>query len=267
MCTSPRSVPLPCSHDLEICGFGGTARTLIVVNGRTGTKLFQVFGSHAGTQQSLQRSAVTSRRHALIVQVPFPSTVWSVTSHTNAAGSVNIAVGGVHPLCAVLIMSAAPESAFALLRRRAVEFELPVGRETYAIHLAKDSLCYTNGRSAYMYGGGGTQYSWTDMPSFNVMVELISTLISDEETLLRCIRTIVSRYPAVVNLTNSMKDPERGTSLMQWVIEYCSSSRLLGVLLQANCAIGIVDDHEGRNGFTTAIEQGKWAHMRLLLSA
>lgn len=43
--------------------------------------------------------------------------------------------------------------------------------------ISSDSLCFTNGTAASMYGRGGTEYAWQDPPSFGVVASLILTML------------------------------------------------------------------------------------------
>ena len=51
--------------------------------------------------------------------------------------------------------------------------QLPVASATYGVCISPDSLCFTDGTTASMYGRGGTEYGWLDPPSFDVVYSLI----------------------------------------------------------------------------------------------
>jgi len=118
-----------------------------------------------------------------------------------------------------------------------------------------------------MYGAGGTQSSWQDRPSFSTMTSLITSLASDEGTLLRSVANIISRHPSIVNSTADATRPELGPSLLHWVIENGGSAALLSQLLSAQCPFGLLRDPKGRTVLSPALEQGKSVHMQLLLEA
>jgi len=216
------------SQNIDYCAFGGTARTLVVLNGKTGTKLFSV---------------------------PFASTVWAVQI-TQVLGGEVLAVGGEFPTLSVISLAT-----------REVQLELPVDGEVQSICLTHSSICYNAGSSAFVYGAGGTACGWQDRPSFSMMTSLISSLAAEEHMLLRCVSVILMRHPSIVNTTADATCPDAGPSLVQWAIENGCSSSLLAKLLNAQCSLGLLRDSSGRTAISPAIEHGKSAHMQLLLEA
>ena len=78
-------------------------------------------------------------------------------------------------------------------------------------------------------------------PSFSVMTSLIHSLMADEKTLLRVLRHVIERFPSVVNLTASAHKPEMDASLLQWVVENCSSSRLLELMPEVSVFLDVED--------------------------
>eukprot|EP00966_Prymnesium_polylepis_P257860 5956832-Prymnesium_polylepis.1 len=99
-------------------------------------------------------------------------------------------------------------------------------------------------------------------------------MISEErETLFRCVKTICDRHPQVMNLTDEPPSSEGGVPLVQWVTENTSTAGLLEILLEGSSGssstsyLGMGRDVEGASAISVAIKQGKWSHMRLLLSA
>ena len=58
--------------------------------------------------------------------------------------------------------------------------QLPTDEITYEVCLTDDSLCYTDGKLAAMYGKG-SDYSWRDPPSFRVVSSIINTMLTAEE--------------------------------------------------------------------------------------
>ena len=73
---------------------------------------------------------------------------------------------------------------------------LPVPDTAFDISMTKDSLCYSNGARATMFGAGGTHFGWNEQPSFSVVSSLIMSLLSTEEQLLKTISLILERHPA-----------------------------------------------------------------------
>ena len=226
------------SPTLEICAYGGISRSFVVVHGLTGLKLFQL---------------------------SLPASIWCCQTYISPEGTINLVVGGEFPTIYIV-------NPFA----KKVLDEFPLGVETtFSVSITHDSLCYSSGHFACMLGANG-QYSWSDVPSFQLMTEYISRMISEErETLFRCVKTICDRHPQVINLTDEppMMGSEEGVSLVQWVTENTSAAGLLEILLEGSSGsssasyLGIGRDIEGASAISVAIEQGKWSHMRLLLSA
>jgi hypothetical protein len=217
------------SEGLDYCAHAGTSRTLVVLSGRTGAQLFRV---------------------------GFSSTIWSVQICSTLDGP-KLAVGG----------EAATLSVFDIASRQ-VQLELPLEGELYSICFSRDSICYTNGACAFMYGAGGTRHSWDDRPSFSVVTELIASLVGDEQSLYRCMNHLVTRHPSVINMCpQSEQKPEHGPSLVHWAVENTSSNKLLELLLSASCGVGLLPDGNGRTAIHAAIEHSKLFHMRLLSTA
>ena len=73
------------------------------------------------------------------------------------------------------------------------------------------------------------------------MQHVISSLIGDEQTLLRCVTNFTDRYPSTANLS-SLPSPESGTQLLHWAVETCSSSKLLELLLGVKCSLGLIPE-------------------------
>ena len=101
---------------------------------------------------------------------------------------MRVAFGGE---CSTLVV-------YSLDQRKEV-LELPVEEVVYDVGVTADALAYANGRRASMYGKGGTQFSWQDQPSFAVLSSLIVTMMHSEKQLLRSLRLVTDRHPAVVN--------------------------------------------------------------------
>ena len=55
----------------------------------------------------------------------------------------------------------------------------------YEIALSPEALCFSHGRRCSLYGNGGAQYSWQDMPSYAVVQGLIKQMLSKPEELLK----------------------------------------------------------------------------------
>ena len=178
-----------------------------------------------------------------------PGTVWTLSLMPDSSC---LAIGGELPTVTVFD-----------LHRQCDVLQLPTDEITYSTCISPDSLCFTNGIAASMYGKGGTEYTWRDPPSFGVVSALIMTMLSSEEELLHCTRLIVHSHPAIVNC----RDPDSGASLLQFVIATANRSRLLDILLDARCRIGVQADARGRTCLHVAHEQGKWHSLQQLLDA
>lgn len=64
-----------------------------------------------------------------------------------------------------------------------LELQLPVDEVVYEIALSPEALCFSHGRQCSLYGNGGAQYSWQDMPSYAVVQGLIKQMLSKPEEL------------------------------------------------------------------------------------
>lgn len=56
-------------------------------------------------------------------------------------------------------------------------------------------------------------------------------------------------------------------SLLQFVVEQCNLPKLLDLLLDADCSIGLTPDLSGTTVLHTALAQGKWRSVQQLLDA
>ena len=93
----------------------------------------------------------------------------------------------------------------------------------YEIAISPEALCFSHGRLCSLYGNGGAQHSWQDMPSYAVVQGLIKQMLSKPEELLKTLTIILDRHPAVVN----SHDPHTGSSLLQMVTENCNVTQVL----------------------------------------
>ena len=87
-------------------------------------------------------------------------TIWSVrlldlSSGINASTNLKLLYGGEFPhLCVIDVAS------------RHQELHMPVAEGTYGVALTAQSVAYTNGQRASVYGKPGHHYAWHDQPSF-----------------------------------------------------------------------------------------------------
>ena len=143
------------------------------------------------------------------------------------------------------------------------ELQFPVHEVVYSISLTSDSICFTNGSYGSMYGKPGIQYSWQDQPSYVVVSQMVMQMLSNEEDLLTCLSLIMVKHPSTVNV----RDRLLGTSLLQFVVRECNMPRVAEMMLRAECRIGLTPDKRGATALLTAIRQGKWKSLQLLLDA
>ena len=153
-----------------------------------------------------------------LLRIPATGTVWAVSTLVEE-NDMRVAFGGE---CSTLVV-------YSLDQRKEV-LELPVEEVVYDVGVTADALAYANGRRASMYGKGGTQFSWQDQPSFAVLSSLIETMMHSEKQLLRSLRLVTDRHPAVVNA----RHPRTGISLLQFVIEHCNHAAVLETLLEVD---------------------------------
>jgi len=218
------------SHDLSHAAFGGTARSVVVLDGRSGAKMFEL---------------------------SFPSTVWTVQlAIASSPPRHMLAIGGESPTLSVIDVGS-----------RQVELELPVQAELYSVCLASTCLAYNSQGTAQVYGASNLGFAWHDRPSFNTMTKLIRSLVYDERTLLRCIGAILQRHPTVVNTTRTWHRPEVGPTLLHWVVQHTSSQRLLELMLQTKCWLAMSPDAQLRTVLDPALEVGRSALLLNSLTA
>ena len=143
------------------------------------------------------------------------------------------------------------------------ELHLPVTEVTYAVSISQDSICYASGNHASLFGKGGAHYSWRDQPSFEVVSAQVLALASSEELLMRCLRHMISRHPAMINAHH----PLLGTSLLQLVVQKCAFDEPLELLLNASCRVGLRPDFSGQTALSAALRSGKRQMLQHLLAA
>ena len=213
------------SEDMQTCAFGGTAKTVHVLSASSGTALFTV---------------------------PCTGIIWALAILEDNKGNDKLVIGGELPV--LTVVDVVEQSDY---------LHIPVQETTYDIAITHDSICFTTGWCATMFGKGGMACSWDEQPSFIVLSSWVQAMLSSEEQLLHMISLILDRHPAVVNTSH----PEKGGSLVQYVIQNTNQPKLLEKLLTANCRIGLPRDWRGRSPLHVAIEHGKWRALQLLIDA
>ena len=214
------------SSDMQYVAYGGTAKKVTILSAMSGTNLFELAQ---------------------------PGVVWSVALLDSPKGW-QLAIGGELPVISVIHI----ESQSDVL-------SLPVPETTFDISMTKDSLCYSSGARATMFGAGGSHYGWNEKPSFQVVSSLIMSLLSVEDQLLKTVSLILDRHPAIIN----MRSPAgtEGGSLLHFVILNTNHPELLERLLNANCRIAMPKDINERSPLQIAYQNGKWRSLQLLLDA
>ena len=182
-----------------------------------------------------------------LFEVSCDGTVWSVDLLDD-----KLLVGGECPT--VLLYDVPSQTA---------ELHLPVTEVTYAVSISQDSICYASGNHASLFGKGGAHYSWRDQPSFEVVSAQVLALASSEELLMRCLRHMISRHPAMINAHH----PLLGTSLLQLVVQKCAFDEPLELLLNASCRVGLRPDFSGQTALSAALRSGKRQMLQHLLAA
>ena len=212
------------SHDMQYVAYGGTAKKVSVLSARSGTALFEV---------------------------PLNGVLWCVALTVGPKGW-QVAFGG--ELSVITVMDVETQTDV---------LQLPVKEMTNDIAVMRDSLCFVNGTRATMFGAGGTHYGWREKPSFSVVTNLITTLLSSEEQLVKSIGLIVDHHPSIVNL----RAPDGGGSLLSYVVANTNHPGLLERLMHANCLLSMPRDRYGRSLLNLAVENGKWHSLRLIIDA
>ena len=142
---------------------------------------------------------------------------------------------------------------------------MPVAEGTYAVAITPQSIAFTNGQRASLYGKAGHHYAWHDPPSFAYVSKLLLTqqhrLTTDG--LVELIRLVVRTHPAVVNA----RDPQRGASLVQLAVEASCHARILDTLLRVDCRVGLLPNTRGLTALDSALQRGDATALRALLSA
>ena len=212
--------------DFQYCAYGGTSRAVAVLDAASGRSLYDI---------------------------ACPGTVWTVALLGGAgAGPCKIAIGGEHEKLAVYDVESCK-----------LELQLPVDEVIYEIALSPDALCFSHAKRCSLYGNGGAQYSWQDMPAFDVVRGLIKEMLSKPDELIKTMTLILDRHPAVVNA----RDPRNGSSLLHFVTEHCNVTQVLELLLQADCRIGLQQNYVGMTALHAALYHSKWGALRQLYGA
>ena len=217
------------SSDMAYVAYGGTAKKAVILSAMSGTSLFEI--KEAGI-------------------------IWSVALFHSHKGW-QVAIGGELPVIGVVHIETQSDV-----------LSLPVPETTFDISMTRDSLCYSSGIRATMFGAGGLHYGWNEMPSFQVVSSLIMSLLSAEDQLLKTVKLIMDRHPAIINM-QAPKGTEgtAGGSLLHFVILNTNHPQLLELLLNANCRIAMPRDLSGRSPLQLAQQNGKWRSLQLLLTA
>ena len=73
----------------------------------------------------------------------------------------------------------------------------------YSVAITGDSVCYTQGPDVYVYGLGGTRYSWTDQPSFQHVSQLALSSAGAEDDVLLSIQLSLDANPSMANVRSA----------------------------------------------------------------
>ena len=114
-----------------------------------------------------------------LYQIALPGTVWTCKllggpgeKGSKQVGPCKLAIGGEFETLGVYDVETCK-----------LELQLPVDEVVYEIALSPEALCFSHGRQCSLYGNGGAQYSWQDMPSYAVVQGLIKQMLSKPEEL------------------------------------------------------------------------------------
>ena len=116
----------------------------------------------------------------MLYQIALPGTVWTcklLGGSAEQAGPCKLAIGGEFETLGVYDVETCK-----------LELQLPVDEVVYEIALSPEALCFSHGRRCSLYGNGGAQYSWQDMPSYAVVQGLIKQMLSKPEELLKTLQ-------------------------------------------------------------------------------
>ena len=215
---------LALSDDMNYVAFGGTAKKVTVLSALSGTLLFEV---------------------------PQSGIVWSVALLQTHKGW-NMTIGGEMSIISVINVDSESD-----------ELQLPVQETTFDISMRQDSIAFCNGHRATLFGASGSHCSWQEKPSFQVVTQVILSLLSVEEQLLRSVQLIIQRHPSCVN----SRDDQGSGSLLHFIIDKTNQPELLDKLLSANCRLAMPRDRLGRSPLQLAIQHGKWRSLQLMLDA
>ena len=190
------------------------------------------------------------RMGRLLFKVPTAATVWTVAL---LADSSKLAFGGEASTVTVVDTAS-----------RETWLQLPVQDTVYEISLSPLSLCFSHGDHGVIFGKGGAHYSWQDQPSTAVIQSFIVSLLSTEDKLLECLSYFIAHHPAIVNSSVSTGHKQ---SLLQFIVQSVSFQSVLELCLDSEIKAGLQPDVYGRTALDTALEQGKWRSLHLLLDA
>ena len=217
--------------NLQFCAYGGTAMSVVVLEGRSGQYMYEVACS---------------------------GSIWSVTflEKGKATTSTKMAFGG--DFSDVVVVD---------LESRQAELTLPASDGVaYAVCVTADTVCYAQGSVCVAYGMGGTEYSWMDQPAYQHIAQLMQNSADGEDQMIKTVGAILERHPTVVNLRSR---GDRG-SLIELAIEQGENSRLLERLLEVKCHVGLLPtERPGRvtTAITAALDASRGGALRELLNA
>lgn len=137
-----------------------------------------------------------------------------------------------------------------------------------AVAAAEFGICWSMRGETVMMGKGGNHFGWQDKPSFAFCTELIAALMSAEAQLLMCLRILIKKHPAIVNLVS----PTDGSSLLHFVLKNCRHmTSVIGLLLQApseNVRIGLPPDFTGATALHSVVDlEVGWRPLHLIQQA
>jgi len=177
------------------------------------------------------------------------NTIWSTALLENPP---RLVYGGETPAIVVMDLNSLGD-----------ELQLPVHEIIQAISITSDAICFANGKQATMYGKAGIQYGWQDQPAHGVVSQMMLSMLSTEEILLKYISLVLAKHPSVVN----SQDALTGKSLLQFAVEKCPMPRVIDVFLKANVKLGMGGDVQNKTALYTSVLQGKWRALQQIIDA
>ena len=264
------------SPDRSYCALGGTDKTCVLLSGYNGHVLFEIRSAGVIWSVALLQPR-HYEEHAFKVPAHFSgssgrlSRSESFSSHITAAhvagnqrsagsaidfGHTYLAFGGDAPTIRVIdVFSREPV------------LELPTEDTTFSIAITPDTLAYANGRNAVTYGQGGDEYAWHDGPSWKVIsgiVQRATHTAHEHVDLLRSLQQMIDRHPAVVNV----RGVAHNKSLLHYTCETTNKTRILQMLFNANCRVGLHPSKvDGNTLISAALATGRSQSLHVVLRA